>query len=109
MLDGLIGQRGAHMERGNLKRAIERGTLKLAIARALAESEHAADAGNCGLMDYGDLQRIVRRLRGALQMSERAYDDLKAEYEELAERLTRSLPHDSPSPERASVQPTYHA
>jgi len=43
-------------------------------------------------MDYGDLQRIVRRLSDTLKMADRAYDDLTKDYEELSERLTRSMP-----------------
>jgi hypothetical protein len=88
---------------------MERGDLKRAIATALEEAEQAADARNSGLMDYGDLQRIVRRLRDVLQLAERAYDDLTTEYEELAERLTRSALHDLPPPPgRASQPPTFH-
>jgi predicted nucleic acid-binding Zn-ribbon protein len=87
---------------------MERGKLKRAIARALAESEHAEDPRKSGLMDYGDLQRTVRRLRDTLQLAERAYDDLMTEYEELSERLTRSIPHDLLSPDGASEPRTYH-
>jgi hypothetical protein len=83
------GWRHAFVERDDF---MEETTLRRAIRTVQTEVRQALDPQQCGLMDYTDLQRIIGGLSRTLQLAERAYDDLKGEYEELSERLKRSPP-----------------
>jgi hypothetical protein len=80
--------------------------FKRVIGIAVDEAEQAADPHKSGLMDYGDLQRLMGRMTRALRYAERAYDDLAAEYEELSDRLQRPQSHSSPPSDDQTV---YHS
>lgn len=59
--------------------------LRHVIKAVLAEAEQAIHPQKCGLLDYGDLQRVVSQLSDTLRLTELAYDELKKEYEKVSE------------------------
>jgi hypothetical protein len=74
------------------------------IKTILDEAEEAIDPQKCGLFDYGDLQRIIRRLVRCLRSAEHGHAASEAEHDEVSKCFERTVPMglldppDSPRP-----------
>lgn len=69
---------------------MQSGNLQRAVKRAIAEAELACDPMHSGLMDRGDLQRTIGRLKQTLEEVSVAFENLHHQQDDFAARLTRN-------------------